>query len=174
MPQNNISIIALDMATMLGYAANKPEISGVQKFDVTRGASPGARFFKFVKWLEKLFAECNPDLVVYEQPHHRGGAATEIAVGFATHLQSVCFYKQVEHVPVHTQALKAFATGSGNASKEDMIKACITKLDVNPKDDNHADALWLLAYALANYEKVPMVPYQKCSPAQRAKCKELQ
>ena len=49
MPQNNISIIALDMATMLGYAANKPKISGVQKFDVTRGASPGARFFKFVK-----------------------------------------------------------------------------------------------------------------------------
>jgi Holliday junction resolvasome RuvABC endonuclease subunit len=174
MSQCNISIAAFDMATMLGYAVNKPRNSGVEKFDVPRGASPGARYFRFVKWLEDLLKQCSPDLVVYEQPHHRGGAATEIAVGFATHLQSVCHHRNIEHVAVHTQTLKSFATGSGNAGKEDMIKACITQLDVNPIDDNHADALWLLAYAEANYEKVPMVPYQKCSPSQRAKCKELQ
>jgi Holliday junction resolvasome RuvABC endonuclease subunit len=171
----SIRILALDMATKLGWATNVqvPVSSGVEVFDVGRGASPGARYFKFVKWLQDRIKEIQPDLIVYEQASQRGGAATEILIGFTTHLQSVCFMKKIEHVAIRADHIKIHATGKGKAEKEEMIKACVTKLGIIPIDDNHADALWILDYGLANYDAVPLVPYQRCEKAQMKKCKEL-
>lgn len=151
-----IKAIALDMATKLGHASNttKPRISGVEVFDVKRGCSPGSRYLRFSKWLMDKIQTEKPDMIAYEQPHQRGGAATEIALGFATHVQSICALKNIEHVAVSTSEIKIFATGKGNADKQDMMTACAAKLGIIPEDDNHSDALWLLAYVEANYAKV--------------------
>jgi len=163
-----IKILALDMATKLGWATNValPISSGVEVFDVNRGASPGARYFKFVKWLQDRIKEIQPDLVVYEQASQRGGAATEILIGFTTHLQSVCFMKKIEHVAIRADHIKIFATGKGKAEKEDMIKAYINKFNIIPIDDNHCDAMWILAYGEDNYDTVPLVRYERCNCAQ--------
>jgi len=48
-------------------------------------------------------------------------------------------------VPVGT--IKKHATGKGNASKEGMVVAAIEN-GWQPKDDNEADALWLLDLVL--------------------------
>lgn len=173
-----IKILALDMATKLGWATNVqltdvPVTSGVEIFDVCRGASPGARYFKFVKWLEDQIKTFQPDLIVYEQASQRGGAATEILIGFTTHLQSVCHVRNIEHVAIRADHIKIHATGKGKAEKEEMIKACVSKLNIIPIDDNHADALWILNYGESNYNAVPLVPYQQCNKAQVKKCREL-
>lgn len=169
-----IKILALDMATKLGWATNValPISSGVEVFDVNRGASPGARYFKFVKWLQDRIKEIQPDLIVYEQASQRGGAPTEILIGFTTHLQSVCFMKKIEHVAIRADHIKIFATGKGKAEKEEMIKACVTKLNIVPIDDNHADALWILAYGEDNYDAVPLVRYERCNCAKTNKIKK--
>jgi Holliday junction resolvasome RuvABC endonuclease subunit len=171
----SIKILALDMATKLGWATNVqlPVSSGVEVFDVCRGASPGARYFKFVKWLQNQIAAIQPDLVVYEQASQRGGPATEILVGFTTHLQSVCYMKKIEHVAIRADHIKIFATGKGKAEKDEMMKACAAKLGIMPIDDNHADALWILEFGKAHYDAVPLVEYHCCGPAQRKKCKEF-
>jgi Holliday junction resolvasome RuvABC endonuclease subunit len=52
-----------------------------------------------------------------------------------------------EGVPVGT--IKRHATGKGNAPKEDVIRA-VRAQGFLPKDDNEADALALLAWAIAN------------------------
>ncbi|HAR38119.1 MAG TPA: hypothetical protein DCS09_05830, partial [Porphyromonadaceae bacterium] len=81
----------------------------------------------------------------------RGGAATEIAAGFATHLQSTCADLDIDHTSVHTATLKKHATGKGNASKEVMMAAYRGRFQVEPQDDNECDARWLLDYAKVNY-----------------------
>jgi Holliday junction resolvasome RuvABC endonuclease subunit len=176
---SDIRILALDMASLLGWAATHPnskgETSGTVEFTVQRGASPGIRYFKFVKWAQDTIKAIEPDVIIYEQALQRGGSATEVLIGFTTHLQSICYMKGIEHEAIRADHIKIFACGEGKgkASKEEMIQACITRLNISPIDDNHADALWILEYAKANYAKVPMVPYQKCTKAQRLKCKEL-
>jgi len=153
-------ILALDLATKTGWAMrqNGQIISGVQDFSLKRGDSPGMRYIYFLRWLHKIMDEPplaeyrngESDTVVYEQAHHRGGPATEIAAGLATHLQSFCAERGNEHTAVHTATLKKFATGSGRADKAGMILYAKGKLGHDPINDNEADAVCLLHYAEAN------------------------
>lgn len=54
-----------------------------------------------------------------------------------------------EGIPVGT--IKKHATGKGNASKDEMIEAMKAR-GHSPADDNEADALALLHYALTQQE----------------------
>lgn len=147
-------ILALDLATKTGWATNYPiEESGVDTFDVRRGESPGTRYLRFVAWLREKIKIIGPELIVFEKAHHRGGAATEIAAGFATHLQSTCAELGVEHLSVHTGTLKKFATGSGNANKYIMMKRYRAVFGRHPIDDNEADARFLLKYGESEFNK---------------------
>lgn len=139
-----MKILALDLATKTGYAMNDPDISGTENFGLRRGESPGMRYLRFVSWLEEIIAKSRPDIIVAEEAHHRGGAATEVAAGFATHMQSTCAKHGVNHTTRHTGSIKKHATGKGNAGKDEMMAAFVKKWGVAPKDDNHADAMWLL------------------------------
>jgi Holliday junction resolvasome RuvABC endonuclease subunit len=141
-----MNVLALDLATKTGWAMSveKRVISGTVEFPVNRGESPGMRFIRLRAWLRMHFGPI--DLIVYEQAHHRGGAATMVGVGMATHLMSFAAEHYIELMAVHTGTLKKWATGKGNASKEEMIKAAQDRGHM-PKDDNEADALLMLAYA---------------------------
>ena len=149
---NKRNILALDLATKTGWATNLPcREGGVVNFDSKRGDSPGVRFLRFSHWLKEIIGWAKPNLVVYEQAHHRGGAATELAVGYSTHMQSVLTELDIEYASCHTGTLKKYATGKGNASKDEMVAACRKRYCVEPRDDNHADALHLLAWGEENY-----------------------
>jgi Holliday junction resolvasome RuvABC endonuclease subunit len=100
--------------------------------------------------LGKDYDESLPGLIVYEQAHHRGGHATELAVGLVTDVLAEAARYNLEHMPVHTGSLKKWATDKGNASKAEMIeKAKKLYPSIEIIDDNHADALLLLTYGLA-------------------------
>lgn len=142
-----MKILALDLGTKTGWAVNQPPNSGVQNFALGRGESPGMRYLKFGAWLRKMLASTRPDLVVHEQAHHRGGAATEVAAGFVTHLQSIVAELGYNLSNVHTATIKRHATGKGNANKEAMVEAFKKRFGYEPLDDNEADACWLLDYA---------------------------
>ncbi|HEA68402.1 MAG TPA: hypothetical protein ENI07_16510, partial [Desulfobacterales bacterium] len=86
-----MNILALDLATKTGYACRYDSptlanriISGVQVFDVKRGESPGVRFLRCRAWLNEMNDLVKPDIISYEQAHHRGGAATACGVGLVT------------------------------------------------------------------------------------------
>lgn len=142
-------ILALDLGTSCGWAlatGTMPMMeSGVQVFDVKRGESPGMRYLRFRRWLEDMTRQAT--LVVYEQTHHRGGAATEVAAGFATRVQEICAANGIQHTTVHSQTLKKWTTGRGNANKAAMVVAVTNRWRL-VVDDNEADAIALLHYAL--------------------------
>lgn len=145
-----MNILTLDLATKTGWASNiLGKRSGVTEFQLKRGESPGMRFLRCRAWLNemlKLFSG-QIDIIVYEQAHHRGGAATAVCVGLVTEVLAFAAERNIELMPVHTATLKKFATGSGRASKEDMVQAAKAR-GWNPEDDNEADAQLLLEYAI--------------------------
>lgn len=89
-----------------------------------------------------------PDLVVLEgysyasahQAHQLGelGGVIRMALRDA----------MVPHTDIQPGTLKRFATGKGNAKKEDMLAAAIRRLNYLGSNHNEADALWLYAAAL--------------------------
>src|SRR5262245_37629262 len=155
-----VNVLALDLGTRTGWALSVTGRieSGVQVFDVRRGESPGMRYIRFRRWLSDVLCtpESGVDMIVYEAPHHRGGHATEVSVGFATRVLEACAAESLEHASVHSATLKKWVTGRGNADKASMIDAALVKGWVRGAlryDDNEVDALCLLHYALA--ELVP-------------------
>lgn len=157
----SMPVLALDLATKTGWALldrNGRIESGVQEFQLKRGESKGMRFLRFRKWMKDVltlgelgvqFSKDQPGLVTWEQAHHRGGDATELCVGLVTNVLADAAFHGLEHMSVHSATLKKFATGSGKAGKEEMIvKAKELYPNVEILDDNHADALIMLKYAL--------------------------
>lgn len=151
-----MKILALDMATKTGWClydcpSHQVIESGVQTFDKRRGESNGLNFLRFRKWLESFVAGFRPDLIAYERAHFRGGAATELCVGFQTRAQEVAAGAGIEAAPVATGTLKRFATGAGNASKGEMVKAAAFVLGRQPLDDNEADAVHVAEWAASEF-----------------------
>ncbi len=146
-----MKILALDLATTTGWATNALDrVSGTVEFALRRGESPGMRFLRCRAWLNEFWQLIGArlDVLVYEQAHHRGGAATAVCVGLVTTAQSFAAEHDIELMPVHTASLKKWATGKGNASKEMMIEAARVR-GWQPQDDNEADAELLLDYAIS-------------------------
>lgn len=155
-----MNILAVDPGSKLGWALliGATVESGVEDMSLRRGESPGARYLRFRRWLadtdelaEKMTG-ARIALIVYEQAHHRGGFSTEVLVGFTTRLQEhAAAAAKCECVGVHSATLKKFATGSGRGDKLQMIEAATRFWSITPKDDNHADALCMLAWGREQY-----------------------
>lgn len=154
-----VNVLALDLATKTGWALLEAgrEESGVETFDVKPHESRGMRFVKFNRWLDDFAlaigdeVRARVDLIVYEQPiAHAGGnrpATIEIAMGFVTRVQEFCARYGIEHSAVYHSTLKKYATGRGNAKKPEMLEA-VARRWRRVDDDNEADAIALLHYAL--------------------------
>ena len=148
--------LGLDCATKTGFAfydVREGRIieSGIQDFSKKRGESNGLMFLKFRKWLKQLIELQKPDIVGYEQAHHRGGAATEICVGMTTRVQEICADLGIESAPIPSKTLKLFAVGKGNAGKPEMIKAASKILGRVPISSDEADAIHIAIWCGKEY-----------------------
>lgn len=162
-----MNILALDLGTRTGWALREDGRieSGAQSFVVGRGESPGMRYIRFNRWLEQLSTSGRPltetyspriRVIAYEQAHQRGGAATELAYGFATRVQEFAARYGIEHIAVHSTTLKKWTTGHGNAGKGEMLRSVNRRWapNANPTwitNDDEADAYALLQHAIATW-----------------------
>lgn len=156
-----MNILAVDLGLKTGWACRIGCFieSGVENFKSKVGESPGMRFMNFRVWLREMLMKIKSTrntrcLVIYEMPHYRGRAATEMGVGMATRIQEECSSLAVDYRSIHSSQLKVFATGKGRASKDDIKKRAQEWFpDIEIIDENHADALIMLKYAIKEYVK---------------------
>lgn len=162
-----MNILAIDPGTKCGYAATLDGIrtSGVWDLSVHRYEGDGMRYVRLRKYLREMG---KVDLIVFEEVRrHAGCLAAHIYGGIISHIMEYAEVNQINYVACPVGTLKKFATGKGNAGKDAMIKTCRDRLEVKPKDDNEADALWLLAWAVSQYEDTLCKNYRENSPNDR-------
>lgn len=148
-------VLAIDPGSQCGFAVIGPrgiEVSGVWQLAPGRGESPGARYLRLRARLQEV-KEAFPDLrlVAYEQAHQRGGAATEYAVGCSTHIQSWCAEHRIDHASFHSATIKKWATGKGNAGKDELIRIGRLKFSPVTQTSDEVDALWIASLAWDQY-----------------------
>lgn len=154
------NILALDPATKTGWA-HSCGASGVWDLTPKKGEPPEARLLKLWRNLLYIREEYGIDLINYEDPRNlRHGNAVRVLGRLMGVIELFCGLKEIPCNGYSPTAIKKWATGKGTASKEDMIEAakarCSMSLSLGPDgmkleareiiDDNHADALLLLAF----------------------------
>lgn len=147
-----MNILAIDPGTKCGYAVKLDGVrtSGVWDLSVHRYEGDGMRYVRLRRYLREIG---KVDMIVFEEVRrHAGCIAAHIYGGVISHIMEYAEENRINYVACPVGTLKKFATGKGNAGKDEMIKACRERLNVKPKDDNEADALWLLAWAVSEYE----------------------
>lgn len=146
-------ILALDLGTHTGWALRTRDgaiASGAITFRPGRFEGAGMTFLRFGNWLDEIASLAHGlDRVVFEEVRaHAGTLAAQVYGGFLAHLTAWCERERVPYQGVPVGTIKRFATGKGNANKDAVIAAMKAK-GHRPADDNEADALAILHWALA-------------------------
>lgn len=149
-----MNITALDMSLTATGWAKSTDASGV--LVPPKGHDRGmAR----LRWLRDsvLSAALGADLVVIEGYSFgsKGNAVINLGeLGGVIRLALSDANKRYVEIP--PSCVKLFATGKGNAPKDEVLAAAIRKLGYARANHNEADALWLLEMARAHYSDVTL------------------
>jgi len=135
-----MKILALDIATTTGWKTETA--SGTWNLKPNRGESEGMRVVRFKSKVREMITMEGITLVSYERPagFHKG--ALIVASEMVGVLKDLCMEMKIELACYSATEIKKFATGKGNAKKDQMIFSA-RQLGYNPIDDNEADAIHL-------------------------------
>ena len=145
------SILCLDLGTRTGWALHDDgaTFSGSITFRPGRYEGGGMRYLRFQNWLGQLGRDSGGLAAIYfeEVRRHAGTDAAHVHGGFLATLGAWCERQGVPYQGVPVGTIKRFATGKGNAGKEAVV-AAMRDRGFTPADDNEADAIALLLWAL--------------------------
>jgi Holliday junction resolvasome RuvABC endonuclease subunit len=151
-PDHTASILALDLGTTTGWAIRNSRsriLHGTAEFRPSRYEGGGMRYLRFGKWLDQtLEITGGIDAVYFEEVRrHIGTDAAHVYGGLLATLTGWCERSGLPYQGVAVGTIKRFATGKGNADKQAMI-ASARERGFEPSDDNEADAIAILLWAL--------------------------
>ena len=146
------SILALDLGTTTGWAIRDFDgliTSGTVSFKPSRYDGRGMRYLRFTNWLTEIDRLSGPIEAIYfeEVRRHAGTDAAHVYGGLLAVLTSWGELRGVPYQGVPVGTIKKHASGKGNAPKQAMIDAA-RKRGFNPADDNEADAIAILLWAI--------------------------
>lgn len=145
-----MTILAIDPGTKCGWAiARDGELFESGTWDLSPSGKPAARWQKLIAQLNNLDAS-SLDSVYYELVRrHLGTRAAHVYGGFLAILEVFATAHSLPLTGIPVGTIKKHATGRGNAKKPEMIEAARERWGVEPVDDNEADALCILSYAVS-------------------------
>jgi len=143
-------ILALDIALRTGFAyGNTPEdiqfgtrdFSGLSSDNAVRGR-------RFNRWLLELLTEIEPHDVYIERGFYKNGLpTTELLWGLTWEANRAAESRNIPRHMISPMTIKKSICGSGKAKKPEVMAAVKGK-GFNVQDDNAADAVALLLYAM--------------------------
>jgi len=146
------SMLALDLGTTTGWALRGHDgliTSGTASFKPGRYDGGGMRYLRFSGWLAELDRLSGPIAAIWfeEVRRHAGTDASHIYGGLMATLTAWAELRGVPYQGVPVGTIKRHATGHGNAPKAAMNAAARAR-GFSPADDNEADAIAILFWAL--------------------------
>lgn len=161
-----MNILAIDLGTTTGWALGVRDGSiqgGSASFAPRKSEGPGQRWLKFRQFLiDRRVAAGDVHVCYYEdvKRHGPGVQAAHVYGGLLAMLQVWGEVNRVRLVPVGVGTIKKHWTGKGNADKAAMVAEAQRRGHL-PTDDNHADALALLSYALEQEGQRQAAPFEQ-------------
>ena len=146
------TLLALDLGTTTGWALHGLDgliTSGTVSFRPGRFDGGGMRYLRFTNWLGELDRLSGPIASIWFEEVRRH-AATDAAHVYGGLMATLTAWAELRGVPyegVPVGTIKRHATGKGNADKAAMIAAARAR-GFSPADDNEADAIAILFWAL--------------------------
>ena len=145
-------ILALDLGTTTGWALRGFDgliTSGTASFKPGRYDGGGMRYLRFTNWLTELDRLSGPIATIWfeEVRRHAGTDAAHVYGGLMASLTSWGELRGIPYEGVAVGTIKRHATGKGNANKDAMIAAAQAR-GFSPADDNEADAIAILHWAI--------------------------
>jgi len=145
-------ILGLDLGTTTGWALRSHDgltTSGTVSFRPGRFDGGGMRYLRFTNWLTELDRLSGPIGAIWfeEVRRHAGTDAAHVFGGLLATLTAYAELRGIPYQGVPVGTIKRHATGKGNAPKEAMI-AAVRARGFSPADDNEADAIAILHWAL--------------------------
>lgn len=146
------AILSLDLGTTMGWAVRMADgaiHSGAVSFRPSRYDGGGMRYLRFRSWLDGFAADAGgPGAVYFEEVRrHVGTDAAHLYGGFLATLTAWCEQRGVAYEGVPVGTIKRHVTGKGNADKA-AVMAAIRARGFAPADDNEADAIAILLWAI--------------------------
>ena len=107
------------------------------------------RYLRFTNWLTEIDRLSGPIAAIWfeEVRRHAGTDAAHVYGGLMATLTAWSELRGVPYEGVPVGTVKRHATGKGNANKDAMIAAARSR-GFSPADDNEADAIAILLWAL--------------------------
>jgi Holliday junction resolvasome RuvABC endonuclease subunit len=145
--------LALDLATKSGWALSTPDgiTSGVWSLKPGRGNPHRSLWLNLMWYLSNMHQVHGLDIIAQEAPIVFPGrpSGARIAFGLSATVELFCEHKEIRRQVVSPAEIKKHATGKGNADKAMMVEAARKRWpDQTIKDDNQADSLWVLDWAI--------------------------
>jgi len=145
-------VLALDLGQNTGWALQRRDgqiYSGTDVFKPDRFSGGGMALLRFRQWLETLHETSGHfDMIVFEEVRrHLGTTAAHVYGGFLGQMSAWAEFKEIPYQGVPVGTIKKHITGKGNCGKQEVIEAIMHR-GHTPMDDNEADALALLYWAL--------------------------
>ena len=148
-----MKILALDPSTHCGFALSDGA-SGTWDLSIRRDEDSGMRLVRLQSKLNEIKNGMPIDIIVFEAARH-AAPRMQGALTVQAELQGViklwCKNNEIGFRGYSPSEIKKHATGKGNANKNLMLEKARQKWS-NIKDDNQADALWLLDLAAKDYD----------------------
>ncbi len=153
--QQPSAILAIDLGTTTGWALSAADgtiVSGTISFRPSRYEGGGMRYLRFRSWLNEVANRVGEIGTVHfeEVRRHVSTDSSHVYGGFLATLSAWCEVQKIAYQGVPVGSIKRFISGKGNADKQAVISA-IRARGFNPADDNEADALAVLLWAMETH-----------------------
>ncbi len=146
-----MNILAIDLGSQCGWARSSRDgtvVGGSESFSPSKCGGRGQRWLAFRQFLNDQRNAAGEIQVVYYEDvkQHAGTLAAHAYGGFLALLEAWCVSNHLLLKPVGVGTVKKHWTGNGAAKKDLMVSTARGK-GFAVVDDNHADALAILALA---------------------------
>lgn len=147
------NLLALDLGTHTGWAIRRRDgaiVCGTEDFTPRKSWGPGQRWLRFRSWLSAVIDREQIHAVTFERVvfGHSSASASDVYGGFRALTEMVTDAHHCTLGTIAVPTIKKHWTGSGRADKAQMI-AEARRRGFRPVDDNAADALAILHWAIA-------------------------
>jgi len=145
-------VLALDLGTTTGWAMALNDggiVSGTVSFRPSRYDGGGMRYLRFRAWLDGIAKDARGIAAIHfeEVRRHLSTDAAHVHGGLLAMLTAWCEERSIAYQGVPVGTIKRHITGKGNADKAAVI-AAVRARGYSPADDNEADAIGILLWAL--------------------------